>query len=208
MADHIEFLVEEPSMEAALRELLPRIIGDMSFAIYPHQCKEDLLTSLPKRLRGYSSWIPQGYCIVVVVDGDDDDCLELKERLEESARGAGLISRSRSGNQPYQVVNRIAIEELEAWFFGDWNAVCTAYPNVNPNIPRKQGFRDPDQITGGTWEALERVLMRAGHFKTGLRKIEASRSIGKYMDPTRNRSRSFQKFRDALMEITSRVRHR
>lgn len=59
MVDHIELLVEEASMEAALRLLLPRIIGDTSFAIYPYQCKEDLLRSLPNRMRGYAAWLPE-----------------------------------------------------------------------------------------------------------------------------------------------------
>jgi len=203
MVEHIEFLVEEPSMEVALRQFLPRIIGGTSFAIYPHQCKEDLLNSLSNRLRGYSSWIPQGYRIVVVVDGDDDDCRELKDKLEEAARNAGLVTRSQSGRQVYQVVNRIAVEELEAWFFGDWDAVLRAFPAVSPNVPNKQRYRDSDGISGGTWEALERVLIRAGYFKTGLRKIEAARSIAQHMDPAINRSRSFQVFRDVLVEMTT-----
>lgn len=190
-------------MEAALRELLPRILGKMSFAIYPSQCKEDLIDQLPKRLRGYSSWIPHGYRIVVVVDRDNDDCRELKEKLERFSREAGLLTRSESSGNDYQVVNRIVVEELEAWFFGDWDAVRKAFPSVSPNIPAKQGYRNPDEIAGGSWEALERVLMKAGHFKTGLRKIEAARLIAKYMDPSQNRSRSFQVFRDVLTEIAS-----
>ena len=47
---HLEILVEEDSMEAALRELLPKLAGDMSFAIHRHQGKADLLRKLPKRL--------------------------------------------------------------------------------------------------------------------------------------------------------------
>lgn len=44
---HLEILVEEPSMEAFLRELLPRMLGDkVSFEIYPFQCKGDLLSKL------------------------------------------------------------------------------------------------------------------------------------------------------------------
>lgn len=139
----------------------------------------------------------------MVVDCDDDDCLVLKGELERAARDANLVTRTQAGGLLYQVVNRIAIKELEAWFFGDWDAVRQAYPTVNPNIPNKQGYRDPDQIAGGTWEALERVLKRAGHFKTGLRKIEAARSIAEHMNPAQNRSTSFQMFRNALIEMTS-----
>jgi hypothetical protein len=202
MIDHIEFLVEEPSMEAAFRVLLPRIIGTTSFAIYPHQCKEDLLANLPNRMRGYAAWLPASYRVVVVVDCDDDDCMDLKAKLEKAASDANLATRTQAGGQVYQVVNRIVIEELEAWFFGDWDAVRLAYPAVNPNIPSKNGFRDSDRIAGGTWEALERLLKRAGYFKTGLRKIEAARSIAEHMNPAQNRSSSFQVFRNALIEMT------
>ena len=66
-------------------------------------------------------------------------------------------------------------------------------------MPSQAKYRDPDAITGGTWEALERLLQKAGYFKTGLRKIEAARSIAAHMDPTRNTSQSFQVFRSALL---------
>jgi hypothetical protein len=201
MAAHVEILVEEPSMEEALRLLVPRIIPDLTFEVYQHQSKEGLLKRLPARLRGYASWLPEDWRIVVIVDRDDDQCNELKRQLDEMAQDAGLRTRSQDGRPTYQVVNRLAIEELEAWFFGDWHAVRAAYPRVNPNIPTKSGYRDPDAVLGGTWEALERVLQRAGYFRTGLRKIEAARAIAENMLPSRNRSKSFQKVRDALSEM-------
>lgn len=202
-AEHIEFLVEELSMEAALRLIVPRVIGEVSFEVYPFQCKDDLLGRLSQRLRGYAAWLPDNYRVVVVVDRDDDDCDALKERLERDAESAGLATRSCPRGRVYQVVNRIAIEELEAWFFGDWDAVCEAYPRVNQRVPHKRGFRDPDAILGGTWEALERHLKRAGYFETGLRKVEAARSVARCMQPSRNKSRSFQVFQHALTEMVS-----
>lgn len=201
---HVEVLVEEPSMEAALRALLPRVLGEMSFEVYPYQCKDDLLRKLPSRLRGYAAWLPDDYRVVVVVDRDDDDCRELKQRLERWVADAGLLSRSMAGGRPYQVVNRLAIEELEAWYFGDWGAVQSAYPNVPHTVPLKAKYRDPDAIAGGTWEAFERVLQRAGYLKTGLRKIEAARAIAEHWQVPRNRSHSFGAFCDVLREMTSR----
>jgi len=200
----MEFLVEEASMEAALRLIIPRIIGEVSFEIYPFQCKNDLMSSLPQRLRGYSSWLPDNYRIVVIVDRDDDSCEELKANLEKIALRAGIVTKTASDEDNFQLVNRLAIEELEAWFFGDWEAVCRAYPKLNPRVPGKQGFRDSDAIRGGTWEALERHLQRSGYFKTGLRKLEAARAIGEHMEPDRNRSKSFGVFREVLIEITQR----
>ncbi|MCC5828232.1 MAG: DUF4276 family protein [Phycisphaeraceae bacterium] len=189
-------------MEAALRKLLPCLLGDMSFQVYSHQGKLDLLTRLPDRLRGYSAWLADDHRIVVVVDRDNDNCQALKQRLEQMANNAGLRSRSNAGSQPYQVVNRLAIEELEAWYFGDWNAVRAAYPGVPETIPNQANYRDPDAIPGGTWEAFERILQRAGYFQSGLRKIEAARAVAKHWQPQRNRSRSFQVFRDVLREMT------
>jgi hypothetical protein len=203
MVTHVEILVEELSMEAALRVVVPKIVGDLSFDIYPHQCKHDLLDKLPARLRGYASWLPADWRVMVIVDRDDDPCNQLKESLEGMARQAGLKTRTQHPGPRTQLVNRLAIEELEAWFFGDWEAVRAAYPRVNPNLPAKQGYRDPDAIAGGTWEALARTLRRSGYFRTGLRKIEASRTIARHMDPQRNHSRSFQSFRDVLSEMAT-----
>lgn len=199
--EHLEILVEEPSMEAFLRELLPRMLGPgVSFQIYPYQCKDDLLDKLPSRLRGYASWLPVTSRIVVIVDRDDDDCSDLKKKMEKMARDAGLHTRTSAADKNWQVVNRVAIEELEAWYFGDWEAVREVYPRVGANIPKKESYREPDGILGGTWEAFERVLQKAGYFKNGLRKMEAAREIGKRVDPQRNRSRSFKVFRDAILE--------
>jgi hypothetical protein len=203
MVAHVEILVEEPSMEAALRLIIPKIGDALTFEIYPYRCKQDLLGKLPARLKGYAAWLPRDWRIVVIVDRDGDDCAALKRQLEKAARDAGLISRARRAGGGLQVVNRLAIEELEAWFFGDWDAVCAAYPGVDHNVPDNHKFRDPDAIAGGTWEALERILQRAGHFQTGLRKIEAARAITQHMNPAANRSRSFRALRDALSEMTS-----
>jgi hypothetical protein len=199
--EHVDVLVEEPSMEAALRLLLPRLLGQVSFEVYPFQCKDELLARLPARLRGYRPWLPESWRVVVIVDRDNDDCQQLKNRLEHMARGAGLTTKSSARCQQYRVVNRLAIEELEAWYFGDWEAVRAVYPRVSENIPRKSAYFDPDAIGGGTWEAFERVLGKAGYFKGGLRKIEAARTIVPHMDPDRNSSRSFQAFRDVLREM-------
>lgn len=199
--EHIEFLVEEPSMEELLRGVLPRILGPISSEIHTFQGKTGLVRNLPARLRGYASWLPSTYRIVVIVDRDDDDCRALKAQLDQVTADAGLMSKSRAGALPYQVLNRIAVEELEAWYFGDWEAVRAAFPAVSPNVPSKATYRYPDQIAGGTWEVFERELQRAGVYRGGLQKIDAARRIGAQMDPSRNRSPSFCALRDALASL-------
>lgn len=205
--EHVELLVEEPSMEAALRLLLPKVLGDLTFEIYQHQCKDELLLRLPQRLHGYGqrcrgdAWFRDHCRIVVVIDRDDDDCTVLKRRLEEMANDAGLVTRSMANGGAYMVVNRLAVEELEAWYFGDWVAVRAAYPRVPATVPSQAKYRAPDEIAGGTWEVLERVLQRAGYYGGGLRKLEAARAVAAHMEPLRNTSPSFCTFRDALLEM-------
>lgn len=190
-------------MEAALRGLLPRLVGDMSFEVYPHQGKADLLRKLPQRLHGYAAFLPSDWRIVVVIDRDDDDCRRLKQQLEHCAWQAALATKTTNPGGDYSVVTRLAIEELEAWYFGDWRAVVSAYPRVPAGASRRRQYRDPDAIKGGTWEAFERITQRAGYFVGGLRKIEAARAIAEQWDPDRNTSASFCVFRDAIRDLVS-----
>ena len=153
---HLVLLVEEQSMEALLQTLLPRLLPyGCSHDVHAFRCKTDLKRKVAARLRAYAKWLPDDWRILVLVDRDRDDCRVLKEELEGAARGAGL--RTASGDERWQVANRIVIEELEAWYFGDWRAVLRAFPRVSPTVPDRRGYRDPDAIAG-TWEAFERIL--------------------------------------------------
>lgn len=203
MADRLVFLVEEPSMEAFLQPVLARLLpAGCTFEVHVFQGKQDLLSKLPARLLGYSNWLPAEWRLVVLVDQDDDDCRELKTELDQVAAGAQLLSRTEAGDHPWQLANRLVIEELEAWYFGDWEAVRSAYPRVSRKVPQQARYRDPDAIQGGTWEAFERVLQLRGHFTTGLRKLEAARAVAAHFDPDRSRSHSFEKLREVITEAT------
>jgi hypothetical protein len=196
---HFEFLVEELSMEAFLRALLPRVLpAGVEFDVHPFQGKPDLLGKLESRLRAYSRWLPSDWRIVVLVDRDDDDCSALRRQLDDAARNAGLSVRGAAA--PWQLASRIAIEELEAWYFGDWDAVRAAFPRVSATVSRRAQFRDPDAIAGGTWEAFERILQRHGYFTAGIAKIEAARSIAPHVDVSRSRSCSFRALHRVLIE--------
>jgi hypothetical protein len=176
MTQHLELLVEEPSAEAFLRGLLPRLLPpNRTFEVYPFQGKQDLLDKLEARLRGYAAWLPAEWRIVVVVDRDDDDCRRLKQRMEQIANRAGLRTK-------------------------DWEAVRAAFPRVSRTVPRQSRYREPDAITGGTWEAFERILQRHGYFKGGLPKIDVARVLGQHVDHTRCHSPSFVCFRDVVLE--------
>ena len=190
-------------MEAFLRVLLPRFLpAECSIAIHAFQGKSDLIGKLPDRLRGYAAWLPKHWRIIVVVDRDDDDCQVLKAGLELIAEKAGL--RTRTGYRTgWRIANRIAIEELEAWYFGEWDAVRLAFPRVARKVTRQKAYRNPDAIVGGTWEAFERVLRRHGYFAAGLRKLEAARTIAEHFDPARATSGSYRVFHEAVLEAAN-----
>jgi Domain of unknown function (DUF4276) len=92
---------------------------------------------------------------------------------------------------------------LESWFFGDVEALTRAYPKVPPTLAQRRGYRNPDAMTGGTWEKLERVLQDAGYYRNGMPKIEVARNVAEHMDPNRNRSRSFQVFFQGLRALVT-----
>jgi hypothetical protein len=200
----VELLVEEPSAEAALRELLPRNpAATARFKIINLGSKHALLTKLERRLRAYADRIRQGedVRVVVLVDRDQDDCHALKAALERTARAAGLITRSAAGHRAaFDVVTRIAVEELESWFLGDPQALRAAFPNLPPINLRTAPFRNPEN--GGSWEALHRFLRRHGYYPGTYQKIDAARRIARHLDPTANRARSFTVFCDGLAACT------
>ena len=71
---HLVFLVEELSMEAFLRGLLPRILPEAcGFEVHSFRGKSNLLKNLNPRLRGYARWLPDDWRVFVVVDRDNDD---------------------------------------------------------------------------------------------------------------------------------------
>lgn len=187
-------------MEAAMQALLPRMLRDRrAFRIINYGGKQSLLARLPDRLRGYANW-PADWRVLVLVDRDQDDCQDLKRRLDDAARQAGLATKSNpDASGRFRVVNRIVIEELEAWFFGDPLAVGKVYRRAVGAV-EKHALRNPDTIRGGTWETLQHILRRTGDIPPGARlpKIAVARAIASHMDPEYNQSPSFQAFRQGL----------
>ena len=202
---HLEFLLEEPSAEAFLSGLLPRFLPrTVTWRFIVFQGKMDLVAKLPNRLKAYRQWLPHDHRLVVLVDEDRQDCRALKQRLEQSAAEARLLTKSAARvGESFVVVNRIVVEELEAWYFGDVPAIANEFSGISPNLGNQAKFRDPDAVAGGTREAFERVLQGAGHYPAGLSKIDAARRMGLAMTPSQNCSRSFRQFFGALSALIS-----
>ncbi|MQX35647.1 DUF4276 family protein [Roseospira navarrensis] len=210
MQRQIHVLLEEPSAKATLEHVLPRLLPpDIHHRCITFQGKPDLLQQLPNRLRGYRKRLDhERLRVVVLIDRDTQDCLVLKRRLEAMAREAGLTTRSSRGpDGEYVVLNRIAVEELEAWFLGDETALRAAYPRLKKGVTRAQSIRCPDDVKGGTAEALHRVFKRAGYFKDShMPKTDVARKVGEHLSvtPNDNRSPSFQVFLAGLTDLVQR----
>lgn len=192
---HIEFLLEEPSAEAALNQLLPRLLpsGD-TWRCVPHQGKDALLIRLPALLKNYARRLPHDpdLRIVVLMDADAD-CRKAKARLEQLVAAAHLPTKTTAApGQPFRVLTRLAVAELEAWFLGDRQAIQAAYPRVHAH--HFKGLSREVDAVADAWETLHRVLQKGGYYLASNPKVEWSEAIAAHLDPARNRSASFRYF--------------
>ncbi len=187
---HLELLVEELSAKIFLDIFLSKLLGnEHTFKVHSFAGKNRLISKLEQRLRAYKHWLPNNYKIVILVDQDNDDCIELKQKLKY------IVERTSLSNS---VLIRIAIEELEAWYFGDMEALQKVYPKL-PNITRRRGYRNPDEIKGGTWEALDRFLQEYGYSK--LSKLKIAELIAPHIHLERNKSHSFRVFCEGIRKL-------
>lgn len=211
MARPLHIHVEEPSMEAFLEGLLPRALGPLiNWRIINHGSKTQLLAQIPNRLKGYANCtnVAVRPKALILVDRDSDDCLLLKNQLENACHQSGLTSKtSPAADGMFEVVNRIVIEELEAWYFGETAALRVVFPSVPATLPNRQAFRDPDAVAGGTHERLLTILQNAGYFKglTSLPKIDTARRMGSIVDINGNRSTSFNHFVGGLRALANQA---
>lgn len=213
-----EFLVEGQAELTALSILMSRILGNYgqphTWKIHkhrgigripddpgakPNRHDQTLLHNLPSKLRAYGSECRDDVVVVVLVDLDDrPDCVSFKKEL------VGLLNYCQQ--QP-NVLIRIAIEELEAWFLGDQQAIRQAYPNARQ--PILDAYVQDSQC--GTWERLAEAIYPGGlaalgqHGKRSVRILEQKRIWAKeicpLLDMQENASPSFQAFRDGLRRM-------
>ncbi|MGH3545333.1 MAG: DUF4276 family protein, partial [Mycobacteriales bacterium] len=168
----LEVLSEEPSAEKALEILLPKIVPGNPCKIRNFRGKQSLLTGLPQLLRACTARLKwEQLKVVVLIDRDNDNCLQLKDRLQRIATEAGLATTEGS-TQHVTVLNRIVICELESWFLGDVPALRSVYPRVPASLGEREGFRDPDAISGSAARALDDVLRDHGYRRTGSQKVQ------------------------------------
>lgn len=174
------FLVEEKSMKCFLDGILPRILPEgVLYITIAHEGKSDLQKSIPHKLRG---WTTPDVKFVIVQDQDSNDCRKLKQRLVELCENSGK-----------EVLVRIACHELEAWYFGDMNAVSQAYHKDLESIKRKKLYRVPDNIINPKKE-LQKILPEH-------QQILGAKKIAAYIDVGNNSSTSFNVFVEGVQRL-------
>ena len=178
----IEILTEEPSMQAVLENILPKILPNdwvlgVNYFIRAHEGKTDLQKSIPQKIKVFSHYHePAG--VIVIHDQDANDCKELKIKLSELCRINGNCA----------VLIRIACRELEAWYLGDMLAIQKAYPNFKAEkYSRKAKFRNPDNLNAA--DEFQKILPE-------FQKIASARAISQHLqlDLDNNKSESFKQF--------------
>lgn len=212
---HFEILVEGQSERTALEPLLTKMLGTYKsphtwrihkhrgvgklpkdFAAKPNPKDPTLLHNLPSRLRAYGKSLQPEQVVIVLVDLDDrPDAGVFEQELD------GLLNKC---DPAPQCKFSFAIEELEAWYFGDRAALKEAYPSANDSV--LDAYIQDSQC--GTWEKLadaiypggSRVLKSLGVQCLEQKRIWA-RDIAPKMDVNINQSPSFCLFRDALRKF-------
>lgn len=187
----LHVFTEEPSAKNVFESILPNILPkDVNFRIYPHQGKQDLEKAIKKAIPTISR-IP-GSRILITRDQDSGDCKEIKQNIIE------LIDDKCECD--YFV--RIVCRELESWFLGDLHAVKKAFPRLNPEqYQTKADFRNVDKIVNANKYLLKIIPEYSD--RDNLPKLEASESISKHFNLSKNTSTSFNHTISAIKKLVS-----
>jgi hypothetical protein len=213
---HLEVLVEDSSGKQLLDCLVPKVLGEWgsshTWRVHPYKgigrippglqgssepSKRILLDQLPRLLKGYGR-TPGIDAVVVVLDSDERNCAAFLTELKTMLAGCEPAPNT---------LFRLAIEEVEAWYFGDRSALLAAYPRAKTKV---LDTYVQDSVCG-TWEKLadaiypggSTAIRKSGWPKPGEVKHEWAARLGPLMDIAHNASPSFCKFRDGLLRLVS-----
>lgn len=201
----LHVLVEGESEEALLKGWLPRFLPPgHSFVIIRHRGKgrlprdpirvpdirrEGLLDQLPAKLRAYGrSLNPATDRLLVLLDADDDPCVDLKRRLLEILE---------SCNPRPVILFRLAIEETEAFYLGDPQAIRRAFPQAK--LQRLRSYVQ-DSVCN-TWELFQTVIGDPFEDKVGWAEQMAPHLGIAWEGNDANRSPSFRQFCKGLLTL-------
>jgi len=180
---NLVFFLEEPSAQAMLEGLLPKVLPkNVHYHCVPFEGKQDLEKQLERKLR---VWNTPDTFFIVLRDQDSGNCQIVKSKLLEITEKSGKSQNT---------LVRIACHELESWYLGDLQAVEQA---IGPrSIAKRQGeakYRNPDLLNNAAQE-LKKIA-------PNYQKVLGSRKIGVCLEPSRNQSISFQFFISGIMKL-------
>jgi hypothetical protein len=218
---HFEILVEGQTEVASLYVLMDQILGGYggqshTWKIHKHRgigklpnhpeakpnAKDPtLLHNLPSKLRAYGNAERDDVVVVVLVDLDDrPDCAAFKKEMTDLLYFCPKKPKT---------LFRIAIEELEAWFLGDQQAIKQAYPDARQDV--LDSYIQDSQC--GTWEKLAEAVHPGGiaelrkHGRRSKQHLKQKQSWAKEISPRldieNNLSPSFQCFRDGIRKMAA-----
>jgi hypothetical protein len=171
LVKRLVFLLEEPSMKLFLEGLMPRVFPLVHFLCIPHQGKQDLEKSIPRKLR---AWTDKNDAFIILRDNDGGDCSSIKSHLLSLCHG--ITNRI--------LLIRLACQELEAWYLGDPEGLAEGFRDPGLRmIEGKAHLRDPDRVSQPS-----RVIKT---LVPSFQKLSGARTMGKCIMYGRNRSRSF-----------------
>lgn len=181
-------LLEEYSMKVLLDGLLPRLFPGLPFLCVPHEGKQDLERSVPRKLR---AWREPGVRFLVLRDNDGADCRQLKARLAAACADGGRTD----------TVVRIACQELEAWYLGDAAALAVAFADDSlRGLPSKARYRDPD--------AVQQPAAALAELVPAFQKVSGARAMATRLGAEQNASRSFRAFVAGVARLAKAIEQR
>lgn len=191
-------------MKVAVDELIPRVVPYITHEAHDLGCKSQYMKKVGKRLEGYSYMLKRepSWGVVLLRDRDQEDCLQVLKELDHAISQSGLDRASVSGGRLGQVLPRLADEMLEAWFFGDTDAINKSYPRFPRGLKAKRAFRNSDAIRDPA-RRLEQELVKAGYYQAGrMDKFQVAFEVAMQMNVDSNTSPSFACFREGIRFLT------
>jgi hypothetical protein len=211
---HFEIHVEDTSGKCALETLIPKLLNDAAtYRIHSYKglgqipkglrpgtdaSKRVLLDRLPKLLQGHGKSLQDG-TVVIICDLDERDKISFLSELHQVLDAC---------NPKPETLFCLAVEEFEAWYLGDLDAVKRAYPRAKNSIL----INYTNDSICGTWEYLadavykggSKELKKRGRSAVGSEKTIWAKEITPYMNVNNNKSPSFNEMFANLTTINKK----
>ncbi len=218
MHTHFDIFIEDISGKYLVEILLDRLLPQEGYSYRVHSYKgcgklpanqtsaleirtSTLLNNVPRLINGfvntYKNLSDYKAVFVIVTDCDNRVCADFKTQILTTINSYSSISTE-------NIIVSIAIEEMEAWLLGDFQAI--------PKASQKEYSTYMQDSICGTWEKLAKViddkfynkkLKDAPFYVVGEKKCEWAINIAPHMNIGSNTSPSFNYFLKKILSYVS-----